>query len=197
MTVTVDPHTHRYFQDGVPFNGPSVTQALAQCGIVDFRYVEEELRQEAMNRGQSVHWMTLLHDQGALNYRKLPHKLRGYRKAWVGWRASSGFVPFSQYMEYSFISELGYSGTIDRIGDFPWIDGKRTSPAVIDLKTGVLQDWVKFQLALYAHHAKVYRRIAVNLHDDGTWSVKEFPFTTFNLDFSVAYEAVRRWKKAA
>src|ERR1039458_2909802 len=86
-----DSDTHTFTQNGV--RKPSITQVLAFAGIFDFSFVEEEKRLFAMKRGKSVHWMTQLDDEGALNYRKVPKFLRGYRKAWNTWKERSGFVP--------------------------------------------------------------------------------------------------------
>src|SRR5271170_7195088 len=149
---------------------PSVTWILAQSGLCDFSHVEEETRRLAMDRGTSVHWMLQLHDQGALEYRKVPLKLRPYRKAYMDWRMASGFVP--EWIEKPFISHLGYAGTIDRTGTLP-ITGQypHGSNVVLDFKTGGVQDWTRFQLAAYAMRmhantsvAKTWRRIALGLH---------------------------------
>ena len=194
--ISLDQTTHTYSRDGVPFDGPSVTQALVYSGLADFSAVDEDVRQRAMQRGSNVHWMTALHDQGVLNYRKVPAPLRPFRKAYLAWRAASGFVPRKDWIERSFISDLGYAGTIDRVGDFNWTSGWSRSPAVIDLKSGSsIPVFTAVQLALYAHHVKVFRRIGVGLHSDGTYTTKEFPISDFQIDLAKGMEAVRRWKK--
>lgn len=190
MNVTLDHETHTYFVDGEPFKGPSVTQALAQCGLVDFSFVEEETRQRAMDRGTSVHWMTRLFDEGALDYRRVTKELKPYRRAWMEWKKASGFVPDRYWIERSFVSPLGYTGTIDRVGHL--FD---MSYAVVDLKSGTsIHPATKYQLAAYAHHAKVFRRIAVRLGGDGTYTVREYPFSEYQTDLAIFMEAVRRWQ---
>ena len=141
-----------------------------------------------MKRGTSVHWMTQLEDQGALNYRTVPKALRGYRKCWNDWKKASGFVPIA--IEYRFIWE-DFAGIIDRVGTFPpttmYPNG---SHAIVDLKSGDVQDWVKCQLAPYAvawmqsiKLARFIRRIAVRVNEDGSPArVKEF--TDFDHDFA-------------
>lgn len=177
---------------------PSVTQIIAGAGLCDFSFVEEEVRIRSMERGTSVHWLLQLEDEGALNYRQVPIGLRPYRKAYLGWRRASGFLP--ELIEKQFISHYGYAGTLDRFGKLPATESFPSgSYALVDFKTGGLQDWIKFQLAAYSmaihHHpamAKTIRRIALALHANGTYQVKEFPASTWEHDFSVFIEGKRR-----
>ena len=197
--VIFNREKHEYI-DSLGFPVPSVTQILAKAGLCDFSFVEDETRRLAMQRGTSVHWMLQLQDEGLLDYRKVPLRLRPYRNAYMDWRIASGFVPDG--IEVQFICYLGYAGTIDRTGSFPvttmYPHGSR---AVVDLKTGTgpVQDWVRFQLCLYGARmhpnlqvAKTWRRIGLALHPNGTYHVKEFPVSCWDYDFSVAIEAKRR-----
>src|SRR5450755_210227 len=110
-----DPEHHIFTKDGERVY--SITQVLAQAGICDFSFVAEELRLYSMKRGTSVHWLTQLEDEGALNYRMVPRSLRGYRKAWNTWKRRSLFCPLM--IEHKFCSRYGYAGIIDRAGTFP------------------------------------------------------------------------------
>lgn len=197
--VLFDSTKHEY-RDSRGVHFLSVTQILSLAGLCDFSFVEEESRRLAMERGRSVHWMLELDDQGALDYRRVPLALRGYRKAYQAWRKGSGFKV--EWIERQFISHLGYAGTIDRYGKFPktalFPAGSR---AVVDLKTGnsQVQDWVKYQLVMYAMRthanpaiARLTRRIGLALHADGTYHVREFPVATWDTDWSIAMEAKRR-----
>lgn len=171
---------------------PSVTQILAKDGLCDFSFVEEEIRVRAMERGTSVHWLLQLEDEGALNYRQVPVRLRPYRKAYLAWKERSGFVP--ELIEYQFISHYGYAGTIDRFGvlaNGTW--------AVVDFKTGEIPNWVRYQLSAYAMRchkvpavARTIRRIGLALRANGTYSVKEFPRETWDVDWSEFIAAKRR-----
>lgn len=181
----------------------SVTQVLAKAGICDFSHVDEEVRIHSMKRGQSVHWMLQLEDEGALNYRTVPRSLRGYRKAYKTWKQQSGFTPL--WIERQFVSKFGYAGTIDRAGSFPatTMFGSGTS-AVVDLKTGEIADWVRFQLCAYAasvhpnpYLARNIRRIAVRVNSDGTHRVKEFPLCTWDSDWAKFIEAKRKVENAS
>ena len=198
-SVLFDPSKHEY-RTAAGVQVPSVTWILAESGLCDFSFVEDEKRRLAMDRGTSVHWMLQLQDQGALNYRTVPLRLRPYRKAYLDWRTASGFIP--EEIERQFISHLGYAGTIDRTGSLPVTESyPHGSRAVVDLKTGKspVQDWVKYQLVLYGARmhanlkiAKTWRRIGVALHPDSTYHVREFPILEWDTDFAVAMEAKRR-----
>jgi hypothetical protein len=195
-TVLFDAAKHEY-RNAKGIAVPSVTQILALAGICDFSFVEEERRIAAMERGTSVHWLLQLEDEGALNYRQVPLRLRPYRKAWQDWKKASGFMP--ELIEHQFISHYGYAGTIDRYGTLPptatWPNG---SKAIIDLKTGEVADWTRLQLVGYAMRmhsilaiARRIRRIAVALRANGTYSVREFPQSTFEVDWSKFIQAKR------
>lgn len=186
--VDFDPERHEYRENGVIV--PHVTGVLAKCGKCDFSCVEEEIRLHSIKRGQSVHWLTQLEDEGALNYRTVPASLRGYRKAYRTWKRHSGFHVI--WIERKFISHYGFAGTVDRAGSFPatTMFGSGTS-GVVDLKTGPIADWVRFQLCAYTLAvdprpaiARTIRRIALRLQPDGFYRVKEFPMQTWDSDFA-------------
>jgi len=149
-----------------------------------------------MKRGSSVHWMTQLEDQGALNYRMVPKALRPFRKGWNDWKKATGFKPIA--IEHIFTWDNA-AGIMDRVGTFPASTMHPTgSHALIDLKTGhgPIQDWVRYQLSAYSvgwmqsvQLARYLRRIAVLLKPDGTYSVKEFPREDFDRDYSTFVRA--------
>lgn len=197
-----DPIKHEYFS----LSGerkPSVTWILQQSGLVDFSFLEDEVRERAMARGKSVHWMLELEDQGRLNYRTVPKALRPFRKAYLDWKKASGFYP--ELIEHRFISRFGFAGTLDRYGRLPACEMfPRGSKAVIDLKTGSAQDAVRFQLAPYTIGvcdkpvvAKSIRRIALILRPDGSHQVKEFYRDTWDHDWAVFCEAKKRTEGAS
>ena len=196
-TVLFDAASHSYrTADGIPV--PSVTQILAKSGLCDFSFVEDEIRSRSMQRGNSVHWMLQFEDEGALNYRQVPMKLRPYRKAYRDWKLGSGFFP--ELIEEQFISHFGFAGTLDRYGRLPstWMF-PAGSRAIVDFKTGEIQEWVRYQLAAYSikihSHpamARTVRRIALALRADGTYKVREFEAASWEKDFSIFMEAKRR-----
>lgn len=196
--VTFDPVKHQYF-DAQGNHKPSVTWILAQSGLCDFSFVEQEIRDRAMARGRSVHWMLQLDDQKACP-NTVARRLRPFRRAYREWKRFSGFVPES--IEWAFVSPYGYAGTLDRSGMFPrTVAYPFGSRAVVDFKTGnsPVQDWVRYQLVAYAmamHRnsavARTYRRIGLALHPDGTYQVKEFYPSSWDTDWAIFIEAMRR-----
>lgn len=190
-----DSATHIFTQGGIV--KPSVTFVLASAGICDFSFVEQGILERTKIRGKSVHWLLELEDQGALNYRRVPRPLRGYRKAYIDWKKRSQFFPV--LIEKKFVSHYGYAGIVDRAGTFPvtpmFIGG---STAILDFKTGGIADWVRYQLAAYAvgiepnfSVARTIRRVALALNADGTAMVREFEQRTFDSDFAKFYDAMK------
>lgn len=194
--ILFDEENHLYSRGGI--SSESVTTVIARAGWCDFSHVDENIRIHSMKRGKSVHWMTALEDQGALNYRRVPVALRGYRKAYLAWKKASGFVP--ELIEYRFISDFGFAGTFDRYGYFPATEMYLTPTwAIIDIKTGAVADWVRLQTAAYALGveprfalARMIRRIGLELRANGTYGVKEFPLATFDQDAAQFMKAVKR-----
>lgn len=143
MNVAFNPEKHEYRKNGSVIL--SVTQVLAKAGICDFSAVDEEIRIRSMKRGQSVHWMLQLEDEGALNYRTVPRPLRGYRKAYKLWKKRSEFHVLG--IEESMYSTLGFAGTVDRYGTFPSaiLNGHGSSAVWISrlarLQTGRATSW--------------------------------------------------------
>lgn len=179
---------------------PSTTFVLASAGICDFSFVEESLRERAKIRGKSVHWLLELDDQEALDYRRVPIALRGYRRGYTTWKRQSHFLPI--LIEKKFVSHFGYAGIVDRVGTFPatsmYLSG---TTAVLDFKTGDIPDWCRYQLAAYAvgiepnlSVARTIRRIGLSLKPDGTYKVREFPLCTFDSDFSRFHHELRKLK---
>jgi hypothetical protein len=198
--VSFDPEKHEYRCNGVVV--PHVTQILAASGKCHWSCVDEEIRLHSIKRGQSVHWLTELEDQGALDYRTVPYGLRGYRKAYCTWKRHSGFHVI--WIERKFVSQYGFAGTLDRAGSFPAtaMYGSGTS-AVVDLKTGPIQDYVRYQLCAYTLAvdprpaiARTVRRIALRLCEDGTYRVREWAMSTWDQDFSSFMEDLKSCQKS-
>jgi hypothetical protein len=201
IPFTFDASNHTFLTDSG--RRLSVTQILNKVGVCDFSFVKQETRLMSMDRGNSVHWLTQLEDEGGLNYRKVPKWLRGYRKGWNLWKKRSSFQISS--VETQFVSRFGFAGIIDRTGTFPpsVFLGPGTS-AVIDIKSGAVPDWVALQLTPYAvwaagdnpAKAQYVRRIALRLSEDGTYYVREFPCCTFKTDWARFMSYVRKANEA-
>lgn len=167
---------HRYFADGRELI--SVTQVLNIAGLVSPFCMQEEARW----RGSEVHRLCAVYDGEGLDLRTVPAKLRGYIKAWKAYRHDSGFAP--TLIEQRVDDHVNrYAGRIDRVGnrrDADW-------PTIIDLKTGAVPDYTRYQLAAYAHGLRpnhIFERIGVQLKPDGRYSVKVFDRMDFNADLA-------------
>jgi hypothetical protein len=187
--VSFDQETH-IFRRSDGERVLSVTQILAKAGLCDFSAVPAEFRDRGLKRGTSVHWLTQLEDEGALDYRTVPKSLRPYRKGWNAFKAATGFHPIA--IEFKFIFD-DFAGIIDRAGSFPptsMFSGG--THAILDIKSGAaIPDHTRFQLCAYSVGfmqnialARFVRRIAVRLTPDGKYSVKEFPLSSFDTDWS-------------
>ena len=198
--IEFNEERHEYRWNGVV--KPSVTQILAASGRCSWDCVDEETRKYALKRGQTVHWLCQLEDEGALNWRTVPTDLRGYRKSWRSWKRHSGFqVLWIERIFY--VARYGFAGRVDRTGSFPATSMYGTgSSGVVDLKTGEIGDWVRFQLCLYTLAvdprpaiARRIRRIGVGLRADGTYKVKEWPAATWDQDFAEVMNDLRSMQK--
>ena len=174
-----DEAAHTYTVEGVVL--PSVTQVLQDVGVIDYGFIPREERERYLQRGRAVHLATELDDAGELEEESVVPAIAGFLAAWRRFRSESGFVP--ELIEYrSYNPSLGYAGTLDRSGKIG------QSLYLLDIKTGHSPWWVAIQLAAYCYFFNrplLYRRIAVEVHDDGTYKVSEFQSSKTRQDFDV------------
>lgn len=200
--VEFEESSHTYRLRGKVY--PHVTGVIASAGRCSWEFVDEDIRLHSIHRGNSVHWLTQLEDEGALNYRTVPKGLRGFRRAWNDWKHSSGF--HIMWIEKRFVSVYGFAGTIDRAGTLPTIRNGFTTPAVVDIKSaegdGSVANWVRYQLCAYSLAvdprpavARTVRRIAVRLSRDGSYRVREFPLCEWDRDFAIFIEDLKQCQK--
>jgi len=182
-----DEATHTYTLNGIVL--PSVTQVLEDVGLIDYSFIPGSMRDVYLRRGSAVHLATAYDDVGDLDEESLKPELRGYLEAWRKFRADSRFT--WDRIEYQrFHRQYGYAGTLDRQGS---VDARMNTRTVVDIKTGHAPTWVRYQLAAYAglYEKPIgWRRMAVELHDDGTYGVTEFPCREFLSDFQVFLAAL-------
>lgn len=168
--LTFDPVEHRYFLDGEEV--PGVTSVLADVGITNYRFVNQEVLQRAARFGTAVHRATELWDKGVLDMDSVHPALMPYLKAWIRFREDFGFDP-DQVEVRVFCERYRYAGTADRVGVVTKgkLAGKRT---LVDIKSGMLLPGVAIQTAAYTHaynalnkKQQVARRLCVKLDDSG------------------------------
>jgi hypothetical protein len=142
----------------------SVTELLAAEGFIDSRWFEEYYA----IRGTYVHRACELLDKDELEEAELDPALVPYVAAWQKFMNESGFKITE--METRLVSETyKFTGKPDRVGA---LNGY---PAIIDLKSGVLQSWTALQLAGYEIlKGSPHKRFGVQLTDEGTYKLKEY-----------------------
>jgi hypothetical protein len=186
-----DAEAHRYFLDPQGEELPGVTSVLSAAGFIDWSMVPPRVLEAARIRGTHVH--TALHflDDGELDDETLEPEYHGYVMAYLRFKRESGFEP--DLVEYRAWSKAHrYAGTLDRTGTLPVKTGAHRK-VVLDFKTGMVLPAHRLQLAAYAGllpDPRSYGRIALELHDDGTYKAHEYPVEEFLRDFNVFCGAV-------
>ena len=142
----------------------SVTGILKAEGFIDTQWFDEY----SATRGTYVHKACELSDRGELEEAELDPILIPYVSAWQKFIMESKFQITE--METRLVSETHqFSGKPDRIGI---LNG---CPAIIDLKSGVVQPWTALQLAGYEIlKGSPHKRFGVQLKDDGNYKLTEF-----------------------
>jgi hypothetical protein len=194
--LTFEESAHLY-----RFNGhivPSVTTILQDCGIIDYSHLPDSVREIALLRGRAVHAATHFDDENDLAIDRVHPMVLPYLAAWRLFREQTGFIP--DLIEHrGFHQTYRYAGTLDRKGRIG------NAAVMLDIKTNAAPWWTCIQVAAYAaffENPRTYRRVAVELHVDGTYRLYEFPCGEWHADFQVflaalsVYNAKRRRAQA-
>lgn len=151
----------------------SVTEILKGAGLVDHLADEYYL-----DRGTKIHKACQFFDEGTLDFKALDPIILPYVEAWMDFKAASRIkiIAIEKMVRHK---ELGYAGRLDRLGK---MNGLK---AVIDIKTGQIPEFAKFQLAAYAHAAGgPMWRIGVHLKADGSYSLMPFSWSDYESDLA-------------
>lgn len=173
---------------------PSVTQVLQSAGLINNAFGSELENEAAMERGTAVHLACQLDDENDLDESTLDPALNGYLEAWRRCKKEIGFR-IDHIEKRSLHISRTYAGTVDRVVYFG--PAAYDCGAIVDLKTGIIQPWTALQLAAYSElFAGVYRRIAVQLNDDGSYRMEEYPIAERRRDYGVFQGAlaVHNWR---
>ena len=163
MTITFDEATHSYTMDGEPV--PSVTTILKSEGFIDTAFFTDYGR----DRGKLAHLCCHLDDTGELDESTVDPVLMPYLLAYRRFKRESGFVASSSEEPLA-SATYRFAGTPDRFGTF-----KDIECALLDIKTGSAEPWVRLQLAAYEIlKGAPYKRFALQLKDDGTYKLHPF-----------------------
>ncbi|HEX5431517.1 MAG TPA: hypothetical protein VFW83_06100 [Bryobacteraceae bacterium] len=185
--IVFDELRHEYTVGGIV--RPSVTQILKAAGLIE----EDWYSVEARDRGKAVHIAAHYADEHDLDISwRETSPYAGYLAAWEKFQTDAGFIP--ELVEYRvFNRAFGYCGTLDRTGI---LEAETVTNAVVDLKTGGVEEWHRVQLAAYCaafERPMRFRRINVYLNPDGTYRVREYAAGSFRADFAVFAAAVAIW----
>lgn len=190
-----DEPTHRYTLNGTRLW--SVTEILRDIGYIDATWFTDAARE----RGKAVHMACHFLDEGDLDWKSLEpieealgESIIARVKAYEKFKAETGFEPDPNWIERPGYHPIYlYAGTCDRKGRFP--DGRR---AIVDLKTGPIEDWVELQLGGYDEmipaEDKPRHLLGLELRADGDYSTK--PFTNVNAGrIFLSVQTAHRWGK--
>jgi hypothetical protein len=121
---------------------PRVTEVLKATGIADFASIPNI--EFYLQRGQDVHMICESIVKGEPDY-WTGTELEGYAIAFQSFLADTKFRP--DLVEHPVYHETRrYKGTLDLTGRM----GDNDHPWLIDLKSGIVAEWVKLQTAAYA-----------------------------------------------
>ena len=188
MTFRFLEETHEYFLADTPIR--SVTQVLADVGMVDYRFGNEN----AALRGTYVHRATEMIDKGTLDWEGLDDILRPYCEAYRKWKEEAHpEIILSEKPMYH--AKYLYAGTLDRVIR---LNG---SLVLIDIKTGVPSAATSVQVAAYIELARVnedmhiFKGYVLHLRDDGTYRVNEVKDLKKQFQIFLAALTVARWRR--
>lgn len=155
---------------------PSITQVLQDVGIIDYSFLAPDQREAALANGRLIHLQTELDDKGLLDESLAD---MGYIDGWRAFRAAHGFTPiYRERMLYH--PQYRYAGQPDA----------EDAEAVVEIKTGKPQSWVKYQLAAQAAMTKAVQRVCVELPGNGTFRAYEFRVAQYRQDLDVFLSAL-------
>jgi hypothetical protein len=121
---------------------PRVTEILRATGIADFSGIRNA--EFYLQRGSDVHMVCESIDKGESDY-WTGTDMEGYAAAWKKFCLETDWR--SELIEHSVSHpQRQYRGTLDRVGRF----GESAHRVLLDIKSGIVADWVRLQTAAYA-----------------------------------------------
>ena len=140
-----DPEQHRYTVNGVAV--PSVTTILGGVGIPDLRFVNKDVLEKACDFGTAAHLACELSDLGELDEGALDSNLKPMLNQWKVLRSMFVCAGVEEMVEARIYSAVyRFAGTLDRA----YLNRKKKSLAIVDLKTGAHTPSAGPQTAAYA-----------------------------------------------
>lgn len=146
---------------------PRVTQILAATGVADFSQIPNA--EFYLQRGQDVHLACADINRGDVPDYWTGSEIEGFCVAWQSFLQETRFKP--THTEYSVVNPTHrYRGTLDDLGYF----GDNTDRVLLDVKGGIVAEWVKLQTAAYAaclSDPHKIRRFGVQLSAKGKYAI--------------------------
>jgi hypothetical protein len=167
--IELDAASHRYSWDGRPVGG--VTEIIQALGLVEARWYSDYSRE----RGTAVHAALELLAMGRLDWTSVDPRIIGYVRAGERFVLDAG-IPIGECLTEHLVYHEArrYAGKLDLFAK------AYGAPAVIDFKSGGL-GCAGIQLAAYEEALRIergdvrpYRRMAVQLRDDGTYRKTDY-----------------------
>lgn len=186
MNFVFQEASHVYYVDGREI--PGVTRCLDHAGLVDFRFVREEILARRSALGTEVHKAVELWYQNDLDMKSVSKEATGYLESFIEFAKTTEFLAsLVEFQTVGAANQLEYGMKLDLAGRFP----KSSRTAIIDLKTGAQYWWHGIQLAGYAAGLPNLERdtplgrflsrdrFALHLHPDGSLA-KLIPYADNN-----------------
>ena len=181
--VIFNSETHAYYHPESKIRLLSVTDVLKIEGFINPYFYDEASR----IRGQAVHKAVELIEKGTLNPKSIDPIIQPYVDGYLLFKKETGARALRCEMKV-WDPDLNYAGRLD------WF-GLLNGLSVIDVKTGSMADWTKYQLAGYwgcvnktalehyglppeLRHPQQIKRYGLELRPTGKYNLQ--PFTNPN-----------------
>jgi len=169
--LVLDAETHRYSYAGQPVGG--VTEIVQALGIVEPRWFSDYSR----DRGTAVHAALEYLARGVLDWMSLDPRIEGYVRAGDQFMRDAGIEPGSPVALVEHLVHhptLRYAGRLDlyarAFGEMAVIDFKSGGLGCADIQTAAYEEALRIELGA----ARPFRRMAVQLREDGTYKKTDF-----------------------
>lgn len=165
---------------------PRVTRILEATGVADYSKVPNA--EFYKQRGREVHLLCADIDAGVPDYWS-GDELEGFAKAWISFKKETGFTPtLIETPVHHPVRQ--YRGTLDRVGYFSALQTQ--ARILLDIKSGIVADWVRLQTAAYAaclEKPEEIQRYGLQLKKDGTFRISEV-FKDYRSDSNAFFSLV-------
>jgi len=178
--LVLDAESHRYFWNGQHVGG--VTEIIQGLGLVDPRWFSDYSR----DRGTAVHAAMEYLVRGLLDWSTVDQRIVGYVRAGEAFLRDAGIKPTDMVLtEHLVFHEAHrYAGKLDlfalAFGESSVIDFKSGGLGCASIQTAAYEEALRVELGA----VKPFRRMAVQLREDGTYRKEDFRASS---DYAIWY----------